>query len=109
MDLLTLVGAREKWKSGKKFNHDATKRPHVDLLRVWEYAQHDVRGTVEPRLDVGVDDFILKTATAEVSNSDSTLVLLFHEDVFWFKVAVDNTQVLEIAQSREELYCKASN
>ena len=109
MNLLALVGAREQREPCKKLYHDAAERPHVDLLRVGEDSQHNVGGAIEPRLDVGVHDFILETATAEVSNGDSTFVLLLHKDVFWFEVAVDNPQVLEVAQPREELDGEASD
>ncbi len=60
LDLLTLIGSWEKWETGEKFDHDAAKAPHVDLLGVRENTKHDVWGSVKPTLYIGIDDFIFK-------------------------------------------------
>lgn len=83
LNLLAFIRTREKREARKQFNHDASEGPHVNLLRVREDAEHDIWCPIKPTLDVGVDDFILEAAAAKVSNCDTTLVLLFHENVLW--------------------------
>ena len=109
MDLLSLIRPWEEGEASEELDHDATKGPHVDLLCVGEDAKHYVWCTVEPTLDVGVDDFVLKAATSEVCDGDSALILLFHKNVFGLKIAVNDAKLLQVAQPREQLDGKASN
>jgi len=89
--LLSLVGAREQRETSEELNHDASKTPHIDLLSVWEDSEHNVGGSVESTLNVGVHDFIFQTTRSEVSDGYSTFVLLFHQDVFRLEIAVDDS------------------
>ena len=76
--LFSLVGAWEEGKAREKFYHDASKGPHVNLLRVGEDTEHNIRSPIKPALDICVYNFVLKAATSEISNCDPTLVLLLH-------------------------------
>ena len=78
-------------------------------MGVGEDTEHNVRRPIKPTLDVCIYDFSIKTATAKISNCNPTLVLLFHQYVLWFQIAVDNTEVFKVAQSREKLNSEASN
>ena len=109
MDLFALVRAREQGETREELDHDAAEGPHIDLLGVGEDAKHDVWCTVEPTLDVGVHNLVLETTASKVCNGDSTLILLFHKNVFGFQIAVDDAQLLQIAQSGEQLDGEASN
>ena len=98
--LLSLISAREEGKAREKLDHDASEGPHVDLLSVGEDAKHNVRCSIEPTLNICVDDFVFQASTAEVSYCDSTLVLLFHQNVLRLQIAVDNAEVFKVAQPR---------
>ena len=109
LDLLTLVRSREEREAREQFYQDAAETPHVDLLGVREDSQHDVWCSVEPTLDVGVNNFVLEAATAEVSDCNSALVFLFHQYVLWFQVTVDHTEMLQVSEAREELDGESAN
>jgi hypothetical protein len=59
LELLCFLGTREEWESSVKLDHDATEAPHIDLLRVGEQPEDDIRGTIEPTLDVCVNNLVL--------------------------------------------------
>ena len=101
LHLLTFVGAREQRKSCEELNHNAPKTPHVNLLGVREHSEHYVWCSVEPALNVRVNDFILQTAAAEVCDCNPTFVLLLHQNVFRFKVTMNHPQVFQVSQRRE--------
>ena len=88
--LLAFICTGEEREACEQLNHDASERPHVDLLCVGEDTEHDIWCPIESTLDVCVDNFILQTAAAKVSYCDPTLVLLLHQNVFGFQVAVYN-------------------
>ena len=73
--MLFLVGAREQREARVQLDNYAAEAPHVNLLRVREQTKDDVGRSIEPRLDVRVDDLVLEAATAEVSDDDTRLVL----------------------------------
>lgn len=98
LKLLGLLGAGEERESGVQLNHDASETPHVDLLCVGEETQDDIRCSVETTLNVGVDDFMLKTPTAEIGHHNTALVLPLEQDVFWLQITMNNTQVLHVSQ-----------
>lgn len=76
LHLFSFIGTWKQGKPCKQFNADAAKAPHIDLLCEWEESKHNVRCTVEATLNVGVHNFILKTATTEVSNCNAALVFV---------------------------------
>ena len=108
LDLLTLIGTWEQWEAREELNHDATEGPHVDLLRIREHSKHDIWRPVEPTLDISVHYFVLQTATAEIGDGDPTFILLLHENILRFQVAVNDTKVLQVAQTRKQLNCETS-
>lgn len=94
LDLFALIGAREQRETGKELNEDTAQTPHVNLLGVGEYAEHDIWGAVEARLDISVDNFVFEAARSEVGNDDARLVFLFHEDIFGLQIAVNDAEFL---------------
>lgn len=109
LNLFSFVRAREEREPCEKFDHYASEGPHVDLLSVGEDTEHDVGRSVKPRLDVSVDDFVFETSAAEVCDGDPALVFLFHQNVLWFEVTVDDAEVLQVAQAREQLDRKTTD
>ena len=103
LELFPLISAGEEREASEEFDHDAAHAPHVDGLRVGEDAEHDLGGSVEPTLDVGVHDLLVQGPTAEVCDHDPALVLLFQQDVLWLQVAVDDAQCLHVLESAHEL------
>lgn len=58
-ELLLFILAREDRVACEELDQDAAEAPHVYRWGV-RYAEYDFRGTIEPRLDVGVDSLILE-------------------------------------------------
>ena len=77
LKLLSLISAGEEWESSEQLDHDAPHAPHVNGLSVGEDPEHDLGGSVEPTLDVGVHDLLIQSATAEICYHDPTLIFLF--------------------------------
>lgn len=71
--MLFFVLTGEKWIPNIKFVKDATETPHIDC-RVVGNAEHNLRRTVEPRLDVSVYFLVFEAATAEVDDLDSRFI-----------------------------------
>lgn len=97
LDLFAFIRTWEQGESSEELNHDATKGPHIDLLCVGEDAEHDIRSSIESTLNVSVHDLVFKTATAEIGDSDATLIFLFHQNVLRFQITVDDAEVFKIA------------
>ena len=93
------MGAWEEWEPSEMFVQDAPQTPHVNLFSVWEDPEHNVGCSVESRLYVSVDNFILEAARAKVSNDDPRLVFLLHEDVLGLEIAVNDAQLFEVFET----------
>ena len=78
LNLFPFICSGEQWEACEKLDHYASKGPHVNLLSVREDTEHDIGCTIETALNVGVYDFVFKTATAKVSDCDPTLIFLLH-------------------------------
>lgn len=87
--MLFLIFAWEERVADVQLIEDATKTPHVDGCVVRD-AEHDLRCSVESRLDVGVDLLVFETARAEIDNLDSRLVDLSKQNVLGLEIAVDD-------------------
>lgn len=68
--MVFLVFSWKEWVSDIEFIENASETPHVDGRIVGD-AQHDLRSSVEPALDVGVDLLCFEAATAEVDDFDA--------------------------------------
>ena len=77
LKLFSLICSGEEREPSEQLDHDAAHAPHVDGLSVGEDTEHDLGGSVEPTLDVGVHDLLVQGATAEVCYHDPTLIFLF--------------------------------
>ena len=69
--MLFLVRAREQREARVQLNDYAAEAPHVNLLRVREQTEDDVGRSIEPRLDVRVDDLVGKATGAKVDDLDA--------------------------------------
>lgn len=98
LKLLSFLGAWEQRESSVKLDHDATEAPHIDLLRIGEQPEDDIRGTIEPTLDVSVNDLVLQAPTSKVCHNNTTLVLALEQDIFWLEVAMDDAKILHVPQ-----------
>lgn len=78
--MLLLVFTREQRVSNIKLVQDAAKTPHIDGTVVG-YAENDLGSSIEARLNVCIDFFVRKAATAEVNDLDSRLIDLSEKDV----------------------------
>lgn len=68
--LVILRVTREYWITYIQLCHDATEAPHINGRSVGN-AQHDLRCSVKPGLDIGVDSFIQEGGTSKVNYFDS--------------------------------------
>lgn len=59
-ELLHFVFTGENWEACKEFNQNASEAPHVDGSCV-RNTQDNLRSSIEPGLNVGVNSFILET------------------------------------------------
>lgn len=109
LDLLSLVGAGKQRETREELNHNATKTPHIDLLSVREDSKHDIGGSVESTLNVGVHDFIFEASRSKVSDCYSTFVLLLHQDVLRLEIAMDDSKMFEVPEARQKLDSESSN
>lgn len=109
LKLFPLISAGEERESSEELDHDAAHAPHVDGLGVGEDAEHDLGGSIEPALDVGVHDLLVQRPTPEVCYHDPALVLLLQQDVLWLQVTVDDAQSLHVLESAHELDGKPPN
>lgn len=108
LKLLSLVGARKEREPSEEFDHNASHAPHVDGLSVGEDSEHDLRGTIKPTLDVGIDNFFIEGPAAKVSDDDATLVFLLQQDILWLQVTVDDAESLHVFKGTHELNGKPS-
>ena len=107
--MLPLVFTRKKAESCEELNQNTAETPHVDLLCVGEHTQHDIRRSVESRLDVSIHNLFFNASRPKVSDDDPTLVLLLHQNVFGLKIAMDYAQLFEVAKRRQKLDGKPSD
>jgi len=96
LHLLTLISPRKQREPCEELDQNAPERPHVNLLSVGEQTKHNIRCSVEARLDVCVHNFVFEATRAKVSNHNSRLVLLLHEDVLRFEITMDNPNRLQV-------------
>jgi len=68
--VLLLIFSREQGVACEQLVQDAAKGPHVYRSVVWN-AEHNLRGSVEATLDVGVDFLIFEATRAKIYNFDS--------------------------------------
>ena len=68
--LLLLALAREDGNTSKQLGQNAAEAPHINCGGV-RYAQNNFRGSVEPRLDVGIDPLIGEAARTKVYDLDA--------------------------------------
>lgn len=66
-ELVALVLAGQQWKAGEQLAQNAPQTPHVDG-GVISQTEYHFRSTVEPRLDVRVQTFVLVAAGAEIDH-----------------------------------------
>jgi len=66
-------------------------------------SQNDLRGSIKPALNVGVDPFIVEAGGAEVNDFDAALVDSLQEDIFWLQVAVDDVVLLHVGEADQDL------
>ena len=71
--LIDLVFTREYWVASVEFSNDAAKGPHVNGSIV-RNSQHDLRGPVEPTLNVSINLLVLEAAGTEIDDLDTGLV-----------------------------------
>ena len=98
LQLFLLVRPWEKREASVQFNHDAPEAPHVNLLSIRKETENDVRCPVESTLDVSVHDLVLEAATAKIGDHDAAFVFPLQENVLWLEIAVDDAQILHVAQ-----------
>ena len=108
LHLLFFILAGKDWETDEEFVEDATEGPHVDGWCVAD-AHHNFRGTIKSRLDVGVELILLIGAGAEINDFYTTLIALSQKDVFWFHIAMDDTEFFHIMERDKDLNCKAAH
>ena len=108
MHLLLLVLSCEDGEAHKQFVQDAAKGPHVNGRSVAD-SHHDLRSSVEPTLDIGIELLVFICATTEIDDFDSTLVLFPEQDVLWFEVAVDDVELFHVVERDQDLDGEPSN
>ena len=95
LHLFFLVFTWEQRIAHVELVQDAAEGPHVDG-RVVGDAHDDLGGTVEPRLDIGVDLFVDEGGTSEVNDLYARLVGLLEQDVLGLQIAVDDLEHFQV-------------
>jgi len=107
-ELFSFVLSREERVASVKFCHDAAKRPHVDARRVRD-SHHDLRRSVETRLNICVNTLPLEAAAAIVDNFDSGLVRLLQQNILRLQIAVDDVVIALELERLQDLDGEASD
>ena len=87
--MIFFVFAGKQWISDVKFIKDTAKAPHVYCCLI-RNSKYDFWCPVKPRLYIGIDFFVLKTARTKVDNFDARLVDFSKENIFWLEVTMYN-------------------
>ena len=106
--LVFFVFAEEERHTHVEFVQNAAERPHVNRWTVSD-AEHDLRCSVVPRLNVGVELLHFVGTAAEVDHLDSALVRLAQEDIFRFHVTVHHILFFQETQRDQQLDRKATH
>lgn len=107
-ELFLLILAREYRVSSLELNQYASETPHVDGWCV-RNPKNDFRGSVETRLDVSVNSFILEAARAKVDDFDARFVRALKQDVLWFQVTMNDALLTQVLKSLKYLYGESSD
>lgn len=84
------------------------KRPHIDSCSVRD-SKDNLWCSVEARLNVCVNAFILQTGTSVVDHLDSRFARLLQQDILRLQVAMHNSEVLLELEGLQNLNCKPSD
>lgn len=76
--LVALILTREQRVAGQQLSQYAAEAPHVNGKTVPRAEDH-LRGSIETRLDVGVDPLVFKTAGAKVDHLAETAKKIMNE------------------------------
>lgn len=71
--MIFLILTWKKRVAHVKLIKDATETPHIDSLSIGN-TEYNLRSSVKPGLNIGVDLLVLKAAAAKVNNLDARLV-----------------------------------
>ena len=105
-ELVTLAISGENRVADVQLGSDAPETPHVDSAVIGN-AKHDLRSSVEPALDVGVNLFVQEGAGAKIDDLEARLVGFFEQNVFRLQVAVDDLEHLQVLEGVKQLNGKA--
>lgn len=105
--LVILITARVEGPAQMQLSHHTAQRPHVHLLTEGQ-PQQDLGGPVEAGLDVGllhVAHLREEDGRAKVNQLDAEWVtcVVHQHDVLWFKVSVDDGELLQLGQGQQHL------
>lgn len=106
--LLLLVFARENRIAGIKLGQDTANTPHINCNTV-AHTENNLWGSVESRLNVGVDLFVLKAAGTEIDDLDLRVHRVSKQDIFWLEITVYNLVHLEKKQTTQKLFGEPPN
>lgn len=98
--MFTLAG--EDRDAREQLGEDAPEGPHVDGGCVGD-PKNNLRSTVEPRLNVGVNLLVGEARGSEVDDLNTRLVGALQEDVFGLQITVDDLFVSEVLQGLQNL------
>lgn len=97
LHLLFLVFTCEDRVAYVELVENASKRPDVDSWCIPD-AHHNLGGTIESALNVGVELFSFVSSTTKVYHFYSTLVRFPQENIFRLHVTMHNLVLLHVVQ-----------
>ena len=106
--LFLLIFPREYRIPSLELNQYASETPHVDSGCVGD-PKNDFGGSVETRLDICVNSFILEAARAKVDDFDTGFVRALKQDVLWLQVTMYDALLTQVLKSLEYLNGEASD
>lgn len=106
--LLLLVLTRENRITSVKLGQDTANTPHINGDPV-AHTEDNLWRSVESRLNVRVDLFILEAAGTEIDDFDLRVHRVSKQDIFWLEITVDDLVHLEKKQTAQKLLGESSN
>ena len=105
-ELVKLRLPRPERVAGKHLHQNAAKTPHINRRGV-RNAQYDLRGPVEPALNISVQPFRDKARRAEVNQLDRRLLRVDQQNVFRLQVTMNDVQRPGVVQGYQDLLREA--
>lgn len=106
--LLLFVLARENRIASIELRQYTSNTPHINCNSI-THAKDNLWRSVESRLNVGINLFVLKATGTEINDLDLRVHRVSKKDIFWFEIAVDDLVHLKKKQTAQNLFREPPN